>query len=181
MDDKRYNNTKEIAGVQVEVSSSIEDYTVTNRIGVVEAIPDWYKGEVKKGFHVVVHHNVFRIYYGMQGGQKSAWNYYKDNIFLLENEQLFLYKDPEKGEWKAPDPFVFLSPVPRLESHDIARIGIEEDHLGVVAYAHPNAPISPGDTVYFRPDMEYEFNIDGQKLYKMNSRNVCLKMSQYVR
>jgi len=28
----------------------------------------------------------------------------------------------------------------------------------------------------FRPDSEYEFNIDGKKYYRVNSNNICLKM-----
>jgi hypothetical protein len=34
--------------------------------------------------------------------------------------------------------------------------------------------LSEGDEVAFTPDSEYEFNIDGEKLYRVNSDNICI-------
>jgi hypothetical protein len=41
---QRYNNTRDISGVEVNISASNEDHSVTNRIGVVGKIPINYNG-----------------------------------------------------------------------------------------------------------------------------------------
>ncbi len=35
--------------------------------------------------------------------------------------------------------------------------------------------VSKGDIVAFAPDSEYEFRIDGEILYRMYNKNICLK------
>ena len=33
-----------------------------------------------------------------------------------------------------------------------------------------------GDTVSFQPDSEYAFTIDGEKLYRMRTMNICIQV-----
>ena len=39
-----------------------------------------------------------------------------------------------------------------------------------------NQGIRPGDTVCFKPDSEYEFNVDGEKLYRMYDHQITIKL-----
>jgi len=48
----------------VIVTSSIENHKDVNRIGRVENVPVGYDGDIAIGDLVVIHHNVFRSYYG---------------------------------------------------------------------------------------------------------------------
>ena len=174
-EDKLYNSTKKIADKEIIMSSSIEDHLYVNRTAIVESVPDLYDGPIKKGNIVIVHHNVFRIYYDMKGVKKHSWNHYKDNIFLVEDHQIYLFKNECDTKWSAPSPYLFVTPVDRKD-HTIAKVGPEEENVGVISYVSPNDRFSVGDTVVFEKDMEYEFEVDNQKMYRMQLKNLCMKL-----
>jgi len=175
LNDEAYSLTKNIAGVDILMSSNIEDHTRVNRFAVVRAVPDWYDGDISVGDTLVVHHNVFRVYYDMKGNKKNSWNHFRDNIYLIDQLQFFLYKKAD-GDWIAPYPYCFVSPVEQLEDKAVKRTNIMEDNLGVVEYVHNHSELKPGDNVYFNRDMEYEFTIDDKRMYRMKSSDVCLKI-----
>ena len=77
---KRYNNTKNISGLDFITSTSEEDFTVSNRKGIVKEVPLNYQGPIKIGDILLVHHNVFKYYNDMKGRQKSG------KSFLLDQE-----------------------------------------------------------------------------------------------
>ncbi len=81
--DRRYDNIRKYGDVDFIISSSQEDHTVSNRIGVVVSVPTYYNGPIKSGDHVVVHHNVFKFYYDMKGNQKSSWHHLFDDYFII--------------------------------------------------------------------------------------------------
>jgi len=66
----RYDNMRQYGDKDFIISSSQEDHTVTNRIGIVESVPIGYDGNIKPGDQIIVHHNVFRIYYDMKGNER---------------------------------------------------------------------------------------------------------------
>lgn len=173
----RYNASKNLNGKDFIMSSSQEDHRYTNRIGVVVATPIGYSGEISKGDHVVVHHNVFRLYYDMKGNEQSSWNYFRDDIFMIEFEQLYLYKKDGSDKWNAPNPYVFVRPIAHNnENETISTINIESELKGVVEYIPEGEDVKVGDVVSFKPESEYEFNIDDTKLYRMKLSSLCLKI-----
>lgn len=169
-----YANTKNFGDSELIMSSNIEEHTYVNRVAIVRSVPEWYDGVIAKDDKVIVHHNVFRTYYDMKGNRKNAWNYFKDNIYLVGSDQIFAFNKGEK--WEAPYPYCFIKPIEKNNDKLILQNGIEEQNIGVVHYVHNHAPVSVGDTIYFRKDMEYEFNIDGVKLYRMKTSDLCLKV-----
>lgn len=56
----------------------------SNRYAEVVELPINYIGNIEKGDTLLVHHNVFKIYYDMRGRDKSSGNFFKDDLFLLE-------------------------------------------------------------------------------------------------
>jgi len=56
-------NEKEIGGQMMVVNTSIEDHRNVNRIGIIEALPLEYEGNIKIGDEVIVQHNIFRDYF----------------------------------------------------------------------------------------------------------------------
>ena len=72
LEDKRYDNVRKYGDNEFIISASKEDHKVTNRFAVVSSVPMYYKGPIKIGDVVVVHHNVFRIYNDMKGREKSV-------------------------------------------------------------------------------------------------------------
>jgi len=113
----------------------------------------------------------------MGGKERSAWHHYKDGIFLIEQEQLYLYRDVNHNKWTAPYPYCFVEPLKKIESYR-ASLGVEEELMGKVVYFPKinNSLVSVNDTVSFTPDSEYEFRIDNRRLYRMKVNSLCLKI-----
>lgn len=172
---RRYDSVKEINGTEFITSVSVEDYTVSNRFAEVVSTPIDYKGDIKPGDVLVVHHNVFKYYYDMKGREKSGRSFLKDDLFFVEDNQFYLYKSDE--DWKVNGSFCFIEPVKAKESI-YTKMNSEEDLTGVIKYIDPKLSkynLNVGDEVGFTPDSEYEFVIEDQKLYRVRSKNICIK------
>lgn len=173
---KRYNNTKEIAGIEFIVNSSEEEHKFSNRFATVIETPHGYSGPIKAGDTLVVHHNAFKFYNDMKGRRKSGKSFFKEDIFLIETDQFFMYKN-ENG-WNAYDKFCFVKPVPASDSY-IHKPFTEEPLMGMMMYPNEylkSQGVNPGDLICFRPDTEYEFDIDGQKMYRMYDHQITMKL-----
>jgi hypothetical protein len=130
----------------------------------------------RKGDTLLVHHNVFKFYNDMKGRQQSGKSFFKDDLFFIDNEQFFMYK--QDGEWHSYDRYCFVKPVSTSESY-IFKPFSEEPLVGVMKYPNEylmSKGISSGDTVCFKPDSEYEFEIDGEKLYRMYDHQITIKI-----
>ena len=79
-------------GKEILVSTTEEDYKFSNRLAIVQEVPLGYTGPVKKGDTLLVHHNVFKFYNDMRGRQQSGKSFFKDDLFFIDNDQFFLYK-----------------------------------------------------------------------------------------
>ena len=82
---KRYNNTKTISGLNFITSTSEEDYTVSNRKGIVKEVPLKYQGPIQKGDILLVHHNVFKYYNDMKGSLFAIGTTLSVNIFFASD------------------------------------------------------------------------------------------------
>jgi len=172
LDGKRYDNIRRYGDVDFIISAALDDHTITQRLAIVENVPQNYTGDVSPGDIVIVHHNIFRVYYDQKGFERSSWNHYKDDIFLVDSIQLYLYKNNE-GNWKAPSPYCFVEPIKKKESL-LATSEVHQQLWGRIVY-YPNNDLQEGDFVSFLPDTEYEFRIDGKILYRMIIDHLCLK------
>lgn len=164
---KRYNNTKTIAGMDFVVSTSEEDHKFANREGKVLSTPLGYDGDIKVGDILLVHHNAFKFYNDMKGRRQSGKSFFKDDLFFIDADQFYMYK--QDGRWYPHDRYCFVSPIPTQDSY-IFKPFTEEPLMGVMEY--PNKYLSAqgvkkGDTIIFKPESEYEFEVDGKKMYRM--------------
>jgi hypothetical protein len=176
LEGKRYNNSKDISGMDFITSSSQENHMASNREAIVISIPLNYKGPVTKGDTLLVHHNVFKFYYDMKGREKSGKSYFKDNLFFVDNEQFFLYK--QNDQWFSHYKYCFVEPIPAEESFLMKNFD-EEPLMGKMKY--PNAyleskGVREGMKVGFKPESEYEFEVDGEKLYRMFDHQITLML-----
>jgi co-chaperonin GroES (HSP10) len=170
---KRYSNTKDFDGHELILSASKEDHTTTNREAVVLAVPLYYNGPIEPGDVVIVHHNVFRLYYDMKGREKSSWSFLRDNTFMVTTEEMFLYRKPNSS-WCAIAPYCFVEPI-KAKEKDILSSEINEALFGTMIYKNNDQEnVQEGDQVVFSPETEYEFKIDGRILYRMRTQNICL-------
>ena len=173
---KRYNNTKEIGGIDFIVSTSQEDSSFSNRHAEVIELPLGYKGPIQVGDILLVHHNVFKYYNDIKGRQQSGKSYFKDNLFFIEPDQYFAYKN--NGEWNSVGRFCFVKPVPVEESYIYKPLS-EEPLIGEMVHLNSylkKQGLVSGDRVSFQPHSEYEFDFDGEKLYRMYDHQITIKL-----
>jgi hypothetical protein len=176
LNERRYNNTKDIGGVEFIVNTSEEDHKFSNRYAKVIETPLGYEGPVRPGDILLVHHNVFKFYNDMKGNRKSGKSFFKDNKFFIESEQFFMYKSG--GSWHSYDRYCFVKPVPATESY-IKKPFTHEPLMAEMRYPNDylkSKGVSAGDIVCFTPDSDYEFDVDGEKLYRVYDHQITIKL-----
>jgi hypothetical protein len=170
--ERRYDNIQRLKNTEFITSVSEEDHKSSNRLATVVSVPVNYKGEVCPGDTLIVHHNVFKFYNDMYGRRKSGKSFFKENLFFVEEDQFFLYKNGNK--WKSHNKYCFVKPIP-VEDSIIAKNTKYEPLVGVVKYSNKELEIlgvKEGDKIIFEPESEYEFNIDNELLYRMFTNNI---------
>ena len=173
---RRYENTKEIAGVELIISTSEEDHKFSNRYAQVVELPLGYNGPIAIGDVLLVHHNVFKFYNDMRGKQKSGRSFFKDDLFFIEPDQFYLYRHGDR--WYTYDRYCFVKPIPAIDSY-VKKPFTDEPLMGEMVYPNDyllTQGIKEGDNVCFQPDSEYEFTVDGQKLYRMFDHQITIKL-----
>jgi hypothetical protein len=173
INNRRYSNIKNW-GVDFITSTSEEDHTVSNRYAEVIETPIDYTGEVQIGDILLVHHNVFKFYNDMYGRRKSGKSFFKDDLFLVDPDQFYMYKN--KKEWVGHDKYCFIKP---LESKDnyLKKNSKYEPLTGTVKYINQDLlkkGVKVGDVVLYQPDSEYEFLVDDELLYRMFTDNITV-------
>ncbi len=169
---KRYNNTKDIGGLDFITSTSEEDFKFSNREAEVISLPLDYKGDIEIGDTLLVHHNVFKFYNDMKGRRQSGRSFFKDDLFFIEDEQFYMYK--KNGKWKAHGRNCFVKPSAVKKSF-IDKPGEYEPLIGTVKYINEELiklGVKEGDEISFQPESEYEFRVDDETLYRMFTNNI---------
>ena len=168
----RYNNTKNIDGVDLILNTQIFTHQNVNRLAIVKSLPITGDTNISIGDQVIVHHNVFRRYHDVRGVEKNGKSYIDDDNYLCSFDQIFLYKN--KNEWKAPKGYSFVKPI---ESNNIFNLNKELPSIGVVKYLdeHFYSQIQQGDLVGFTPGSEYEFIVDDERLYRVRSQSLTIR------
>lgn len=170
----RYNNTKG----DLIVNTSEEDHRFSNREGEVVALPLGYEGPIGVGDTLLVHHNVFKFYNDMKGRRQSGRSFLKDDLFLVDFDQFYMYRSD--GGWHPHDRYCFVQPIPPEDSTIFKPVS-EEPLMGIMRYPNDylmGQGVESGDTVTFRPESEYEFIVDGEKLYRMFDHQITCKIQR---
>jgi len=175
LDGKRYNNTTKVGDKEVYLTTSFEDARSTQRHAVVVSTPIGYEGNIKPGAVVLVHHNTFRKLISMSGDIKSTASHIFENLFMVSPDHVFLYKNESDKDWAAEDNFVFVRPIDNKSKYSQKK---HEKLWGEVVYSNDSLSklgVNKGDVICHEPECEYEFDVDGEVLYRMFTRNICLK------
>jgi hypothetical protein len=173
---KRYDNTKEIGGIEIITSTSEEDHKFSNRYAKVVELPLEYNGPISIGDILLVHHNVFKFYNDMRGNQKSGRSFFKDDLFFIEPDQFFMYNNG--FTWNTYNKYCFVKPIPAIDSY-VKKPFTNEPLMGKMVYPNDyllTQGVQEGDIVCFQPDSEYEFTVDGEKLYRMFDHQITIKL-----
>ena len=165
---ERYNNTKDVDGSELILNTEIYNHQFVNRLAKVISVPIIRQTDIKPGDIVVVHHNVFRRWNDVRGREKNSKSYFDENTYIIDFDQIFLYKTKDK--WLAPKGYCFVKPI---KSVDKFNTDVEKPLVGIVKYS--DGTVNVNDLVGFRPSSEYEFIIDGQRLYRVFSHFITIK------
>ena len=166
---KRYNNTKQIGDSELLLNSEISDHRYVSRNAIVLATPLINETDIKVGDEIIVHHNVFRRWYDARGIEKNSRSYYKEDKYFVKPDQVFLYK--RNNKWHAPKGYCFIKPI---VSNNI--IEKEVPLRGVIKHVDTDlVDIEKGDLVGFTPSSEYEFVIEGERLYRVLTNEISIK------
>ena len=164
----RYNNKKKIGSSELIINTEIYNHQYVNREAVVVSTPIVGETNIKVGDTVIVHHNVFRRWHNQYGIEKNSRSYFNDNTYLINHDQIFLYKKNKK--WITPKGYCFVKPLKAVNKFNTER---EKPLQGIVKYS--DGTVDVDDLVGFTPNSEYEFIIDNEKLYRVLSKFVTIK------
>jgi len=165
---ERYNNKKEVEGGELILNTEIYNHQFVNRTAIVKSIPLIGDTDIQPGDEVIVHHNVFRRWHNVKGIEKNSRSYFNESTYFITQDQIFLYK--RNGERNAPKGYCFVKP---LKAKDQFNIDEERPLIGIVKYS--DGTVKVDDLVGFRPSSEYEFVIDGERLYRVLSNFITIK------
>ena len=165
---ERYNNTKKLDGGELILNTEIYNHQYVNREAVVMSTPIIGDTDIKPGDTVIVHHNVFRRWLNVKGIEKNSKSYFNEDTYFINHDQIFLYKRDEK--WVAPKGYCFVIPLKATNKLDINK---ERPLIGIVKYS--DGTVEENSLVGFRPNSEYEFIIDGERLYRVLSNFITIK------
>ena len=169
---ERYNNTIELNGQELIINTRIETFESVSKNAIVEIVPEAFKTKIKPGDEVIVHHNVFRRFYDMKGKEKNSASFFKDDLFFCDTEQIYLYKSNDS--WKTNLNYCFVKP---LKNDDKMTLEKEKPLKGIIKYSNDKLSsngIKSGDLITFTPNSEFEFIIEGERLYCMKSNDIAI-------
>jgi len=165
---ERYNNKKKIGNSELILNTEIYNHQFVNRIAKVISTPIIGDTDIEPGDEIIIHHNVFRRWNNVKGIEKNSRSYFNESTYLINKDQIFLYK--RYWKWKVPKGYCFVKP---LKTKDQFNIDEERPLIGIVKYS--DGTVEVNDLVGFRPKSEYEFVIDGERLYRVLSNFITIK------
>ena len=164
---KRYNNSKKIGKKELILNTEIFNHQFVNREAIVKATPMVCETEINVGDTVILHHNVFRRWHNQYGEEKNSKSYFNEDNYIVNEDQIFAYKN--NNIWKPLKGFCFIQPL--KENNPL--YSSNEKLIGVVKYS--DGTVKEGDLVRFKALGQYEFIIDGQRLYRVKSNLITIK------
>jgi len=165
---ERYNNSIDVGDKKLIVNTEIFNHQYVNREAVVVSTPRVNNTDIVEGDTVLVHHNVFRRWHDVKGREKNSKSYFKDNKYIVGEDQIFLRKVGAK--WKPLKGFCFVQPIKAESKFDTE---IEHETKGIVKYTDGSFNVE--DVVGYEPFSKYEFVVDGQRLYRVYSKFITIK------
>ena len=165
---ERYNNTKKVGDSELILNTEIFNHQYVNREATVISIPIIGDTDIKSGDTVILHHNVFRRWHNVKGIEKNSRSYFNEETYFVNHDQIFLYK--RNNKWLAPKGYCFVKPLKAINKFNIEQ---EKPLQGVVKYS--DGTVKLNELVGFTPNSQYEFIVDGERLYRVLSKFITIK------
>jgi len=165
---ERYDNIQKVDDKTLIINTGIENHRFVSKKAAVVSTPAAYTSKIKVGDELYVHHNVFRRWYDQKGNERNSSTFFKDDLYFVSPEQIYMYN------LKPHLDYCFVKP---LKNQNLLENRKEQPNVGIVKYTN-NAleavGITPGTLITFTPNSEFEFIIDGERLYCMKSNDIAL-------
>jgi len=165
---ERYNNSVDVDGKEILINNEIYNHEYVNRHAVVVSTPLAYETNISIGDTIIVHHNVFRRILNVKGKEKNSRSFIGEDTYTVSPDQIFAYK--KEDQWKPTEDYIFVSPVKNDWKYSL---NPEKPMVGSVAML--DGEFNKGDIVGFSPNDEYEFIIDGKKMYRIMRKFITMK------
>ena len=165
---ERYDNVKTVDDKTLIINTGIENHRFVSKKAAVVSTPAAYTSKIKVGDELYVHHNIFRRYYDMRGEEKNSSTFFKDDMYFVSPEQIYMHN------LKPYLDYCFVKP---LKNQNLLENRKEQPNVGIMKYSNSSLEalgITPGTLVTFTPYSEFEFVIDGERLYCMKSNDIAL-------
>ena len=107
--EKRYDNKIKVGDKELITNTRIETFQSVSKRAIVEVVPKHFKTDIQPGDEIIIHHNVFRRWYNQYGKEKTSRSYFKDDLYFVQMNQVYLYK--QNNTWNALDGFTFIKPI----------------------------------------------------------------------
>ena len=168
--DKRYDNEVKVGDKSLIINTTIENHRFVSKRAVVVSVPTAYSSPIKVGDELQVHHNIFRRWYDQKGRERNSSRYFKDDLYFCGPDQIYMYEN------KSHLDYCFIKPV---NNQSYLHTRLEQPYEGIVHTCPSNSYIKPDDYIVFKPDSEFEFIIDDEKLYCMRLDRIVLNYGYY--
>lgn len=167
----RYNNSKKLGDKELILNTEIFNHQYVNRSAKVIATPMLFSSPINVGDEVIVHHNIFRRWHDVKGRERNSSSYFKEDQYLISSDQIFLYK--QDNEWKAMPGYSFVKPLKAVDKFNTEK---EKPLVGVVKYSDGTFNnFYTKELVGFKPSSEYEFVVNGERLYRVMNKFITIK------
>ena len=160
----RYNNSVRVDEKELILNTEVFNHQYINRLAKVIATPLLFQSPIKVGDEVIVHHNVFRRWHDVKGRERNSRSYWKEDKYIVSQDQIYLYNN------KAMPGYSFVKPI---KSNNKLTNNAEQPLVGVIKYTDGEFNIN--DLVGFTPNSEYEFVINGERLYRVMNKFITIK------
>lgn len=173
-DGDRYKNEVTFdSGQKFIVNTDIFNHKHVTREAIVLAVPSQVDTPVKVGDTVIVHHNLFRRWHDQYGRERNSGDYIDEDKYLCYQDQIYMYKSD--STWKGLGEYCFISPIENTQFFDIEE---EERQVGVIEVANEQLEcmgLKVGDVIGFFKNREYEFWVEGKRIYRMRNVDLFIK------
>ena len=164
---ERYNNSKKVDNKELILNTEIFNHQFINRLALVLETPILFDTPISKRDQVILHHNVFRRWHDVKGREKNSRSYWKEDKYIVSADQIFLYK---KKDWMAMPGYSFVQPI--MSTNELTKDS-EEPLMGIIKYS--DGTYNKEELVGFTPNSEYEFVIEGKRLYRVLNKFITIK------
>ena len=120
-----------------------------------------------------MHHNIFRRWYDVRGEERNSSQYFKKDRYFCNPDQIYLHR--KNDTWL---PFMNRCFVMPIKDTNSLTLDLEKKCVGILKIGNNELEaldINPGDLVGYKPGREWEFIIDGKRIYCMKSNDIVIK------